>query len=1167
MSCQACGLAVPENARFCPHCGKSQVTVSEERRLVTVVFADIVGFSTMAQDLDPEQVKRLVDDNFKRLSTEIQRFGGRVDKIVGDEIVALFGAPVAHSDDAERAVRAALAMQEAVAQLGGAESSITLRIGITTGDVLVGASTMGGDYTAMGDTMNLASRLEKIADPGQIVVGPATEAASRDAIVYRPAGEVPTKGRSGLVKIFQAVRAVGVPGARRLPQRPLVGRSHEIGLLDALGKLAVEARRAQLAVLQGEAGVGKNRIAYEAAELQRERRGALVLQGRCAPYGEANVWWPIAEALRAALSIGGDAPVDDARSAIEHWLTERDDDGDSIRIIPGLLHTLGYQTSLRGGDRERNRAEVYLAVSTLLGSQLERTPIVFVLSDADWASDAVWGLLEQLLNGHADQPLFVIITSRDADLPSGLRSGDFGSLTFEVQPLDPAATAELIPHLGVSLSERNAARLVERSGGNPFFLEELVALIELRSADGAGLSDDEIVDQLMTAEVQKLPDTLRGTIAARLDGLGTGPRLLLDDAAVLGRAGPIEGLDRMAKEARGLQDISADLNQLTEEGLIEIGDGRYRFRSDLVRDVAYATITKTVRAQRHYQIADFLERQSHPSLRNSAVAAIADHYRRSAQLVGEMGSVVSVDRATVMAKAVYWVKIAGDRALESDPPSAELWFRSGFDLAADTETKASMLYGRARSRLEIGQLQLAREDLDQLDHLMSRDPLLRAQTLLVRGNLERRSRNHAEASSMLREAADRLAALDERGEQALALRLLGLAELERSQHDLARRALEASQRVAASINDERSEAWAYQSLAWQAFRAGRVDEAEGFVNRARALFTSLDDLGGLTWTRGVEGWVQFHNGHLSEAEAVVAEVLPETMRRGDPWAECIIQVLNASVHLWSGRPAKALAAAQHALTASARADAVNLAVQARAVQGRAQISLANIDEGLLSLEQSYALADHQGDADSQRLAAAANCAAAARLGDASGVMHWAGKFDSVHSRPDVVGESETIVSVALGLLQQGRVEEALRELTWVDSHVPAATRLAGDAVSALIYVAAGDLENAIERIDVVLAGEGTYLDVFRARTALSGMYMRQGRTTEAKSVFEHALAEMTISGDRITAPIGRLFAGVCRFESLEVAEQRCRSLGIDPTGWVRAFHSVVGFEESVRTGG
>ncbi len=1160
MTCPACGLAVPDGARFCPHCGKSQASATEERRLVTVLFADIVGFTTFSQDLDPEQVKRLVDRTFQRLGEEIQRFGGRVDKIVGDEIVALFGAPVAHADDPERAVRAALAMRDALAE-GQLGDEVQLRIGITTGDVLVGATSVGGDYTAMGDTMNLASRLESMADPGQIVVGPATAAASSDAIVYRLLGETETRGRSGTVALFEAIESVGVPGQRRLPRRPLVGRSHEIGVLDAVGKLAVEARRAQLAMLQGEAGVGKNRIANEAAHLQAERRNALVLRGRCAPYGEANVWWPIAEALRGALELDGDVSEAEAQAAIASWLESRGVDHNRVRFTTAILHALGYHTPLRGGDRERNRSEVYLAVSAMLATQLELTPIVFVLSDADWASDAVWGLMERILNTLHDRPLMVIVTARDAELPAGLRNGDFGSLTFQVHPLDPAATAELLPHLGVKLSERNARRLVERSGGNPFFLEELVALIDRRSADGA--SDDEVVDQLMTAEVAQLPDTLRGTIAARLDALDTGARLLLDEAAVLGRAGPIEGLSQMARSARRVDDISEDLNDLIDEGLIEVRDGRYRFRSDLVRDVAYATITKTLRSQRHYQIANFLEQEVPGELRNSTVAAIADHYRRSAQLVIEMGSVATIDRPTVLAKAIHWVEEAGIRALKSDPPSAEPWFTTGIDLASDDETRARMVYWRAQARLEIGQLHDARDDLDHLDRLVGRDPILRARALLVRGNLERRSGNHAKAASMLREAADRLASLGELAEQALALRLLGLSELDRSDHDLARRALEASQRVAASINDSRSEAWAYQSLAWQAFRTGRVDEAAQFVARAKELFTDLGDSGGLTWTRGVEAWVLFHNGRLAEADALVSEVLPDTTRRGDPWAEAIIHVLDGSIRLWSGRPEEALTATQLALSAAARADDVNLAVQARAIQGRAHVSLARIDEGLLSLEQSFALAEHQGDADSRRLASAANCAAAARIGDPIGVMQWASRFDSVHAEPDVVGESEIIVSLALAFLQQGQVDEAIRELTWVDREVPESTRVSADAVSALIHVAAGNLDVALQRIDLVLEGEATYLDVFRARAALAGLYFRQGRITESKSVLEHAVAELGATNDRISVPIAALLSGVCGFESLANAEQGCHALGIDPTGWLEAFKTVVGRQDLV----
>ncbi len=1158
MTCQACGLAVPEGSRFCPHCGKSQVTAAEERRLVTVLFADIVGFTTLAQGLDPEQVKRLVDGTFSRLSSDIQRFGGRLDKIVGDEIVALFGAPVAHADDPERAVRAAFAMRETVASMN--DGAIKLRIGITTGEVLVGTTAVGGDYTAMGDTMNLASRLENIGEPGQIIVGPATHAATADSIEYRSMGEVSTRGRSGTIEVYEALHAVGVPGARRLPRRPLVGRAHELGVLEALGKLSVEASRAQLALLQGEAGVGKNRIASEAAHLQHQRRNSIVLEGRCAPYGEANVWWPIAEALRGALRIEGDVTRIEAEGSIARWLTEQAPDVDHHRISTALLHALGYPTALRGGDRERNRAEVYLAVSTLASVQLEKSPIVFVLSDADWASDAVWGLLEQLLRGLANKPLFVIVTARDAQIPPGLQSGDFGSLTFQVHPLDAAATAELLPHLGVSLSERNATRLVERSGGNPFFLEELVALIDRKSTDGSGPSDDELVDQLMTASVEQLPDTLRGTIAARLDALATPSRLLLDEAAVLGRAGPVDGLAQMALETRGLLDISVDLNDLIAEGLLEVRDRRFRFRSDLVRDVAYATITKTLRAQTHFAIAETLERQSEGDLRNSTVVAIADHYRRSAQLVAEMGSVKDVDRPTVSAKAVHWVHEAGVRALKSDPPSAGAWFTIGLDLSVDRQTQARMLYGRAKAKLEVGDLSDARDDLDQLDRLADGDQHMRALAMLVRGNLERRSGNLPVASSMLREAADRLAALGELADQSLALRLLGLTELTRSDHDLARRALEASQRVAETIGDGRGEAWALQSLAWQAFRIGRVDEAAQFVDRAKELFVELDDSGGLTWTRGVEAWVLFHNGKLADAAAVVQEVLPETSRRGDPWAEGILHVLDASLNLWSGRPDQAVAGAHIALEAAARADDVNLAVQARAIQGRAQVSLASIEEGLVSLEQSFALAEHQGDADSRRLASAANCAAAARLGDYFSVMQWAGRFDSIHADPDVVGESEIIVSLALAFLQQGKVDEALRELAWVDSYVPTLTRGSSDAVSALIHVAAHQFDEAIERIDLVLQGENTYLDVFRARAALAGMYFQQGRMTESKSVIEHAIAEIRLTHDRISGPLAALLLGVCGFQPLGPAEQQCRALGIDPTGWVQAFRAITASE-------
>src|SRR5437879_9754815 len=236
MTCPSCGNSLPERARFCPGCGQSIVTVGtrgDERRVVSVVFADLVGFTTLSEAMDPEQVKNLVDSCFERLAADITAFGGRVDKIVGDAIVALFGAPVAHEDDAERAVRAALQMQETVAGMGsGLSTDVLLRVGVNTGVVLVGAVRGGGDYTAMGDVVNVASRLQGLAEPGQVIVGPLTHAATQQVVQYEPLGPVQARGREEPVDAWVAQGCLARPGSRpHRAETPLVGRGAQLGLL------------------------------------------------------------------------------------------------------------------------------------------------------------------------------------------------------------------------------------------------------------------------------------------------------------------------------------------------------------------------------------------------------------------------------------------------------------------------------------------------------------------------------------------------------------------------------------------------------------------------------------------------------------------------------------------------------------------------------------------------------------------------------------------------------------------------------------------------------------------------------------------------------------------------------------------------------------------------
>src|SRR5689334_6503237 len=314
MTCPSCGGEAGDGSRFCPTCGQQLVSRSDERRVATVVFADLVGFTALSEVRDPEQIKELVDGCFERLVHDITSFGGRVDKIIGDAILSLFGAPIAHEDDAERAVRAALRMQQTIVEYADeVGASIQVRIGVNTGEVLVGALRAGGEYTAMGDVVNTAQRLQTTAEPGTVVVGAATHGATSDAIEYLGLGLIDAKGREEPVEAWVAVEPKLPPGyRRRLLQTPFVGRDAEMGVLGHAVDAAVTRQRAHMLLLLGEAGVGKSRLAEEVAEQAKCEHGAVVFEGRCVPYGEANVWWPIAEALRQACGVAADAPIAEA---------------------------------------------------------------------------------------------------------------------------------------------------------------------------------------------------------------------------------------------------------------------------------------------------------------------------------------------------------------------------------------------------------------------------------------------------------------------------------------------------------------------------------------------------------------------------------------------------------------------------------------------------------------------------------------------------------------------------------------------------------------------------------------------------------------------------------------------------------------------------------------
>ncbi|MCU1380203.1 MAG: Adenylate cyclase, partial [Acidimicrobiales bacterium] len=693
---------VPADARFCPSCGQALQAPGDERRVVTVLFGDIVGFTGLSETLDPEQVKNLVDRCFARLAADIREFGGTLDKVVGDALIALFGAPIAHEDDAERAVRAALQMQRTLEVLA-AESlgtDVRMRIGINTGEVLVGALRAGGDYTAMGDVVNTASRLQTLAEPGRVIVGPETHDATADVFRYEPLGLLQARGREGAVEAWVAVEAVVQPGhrpPRRVSSR-LVGREIEAELLERAMTSAFTAKRPTLAVLFGEAGIGKSRLAEDVVLQVIATHGARVLSGRAVPYGAANAWWPIAEVMRMACGVGPEDNAEEAREKCARTVAAvvAGDEGEISRIVEALLYLVGIGASLVDVDNKRAQDEVARAVRTFIEALATIQPLIITIGDVQWADASVLVGLDDMLERLHRVPIVVLLTARP-DLESNWRpTGRHNNLVvLNLDPLDDEAAAELlISLLGSDPGPRVRAELVERSGGNPLFVEELAAL----------LRDD--------ATVGALPATLRGIVAARLDALPAGQRAVLDDAAVVGRRAPMTALLAVGGSRGGVVDA---VDELVVKDLLVVEDGQCEFRSDLVREVVYGMLTKAERARRHAVLAQWLEAEVAPvSNSDELLGEVARHWATAAELSIELGGIDGVP-PDVRDRAVATLRRAGDRAEDRELHVVALRIQDQLvRLLGDEPSveRRQALVGRARAATALRRDAAAMADLD-----------------------------------------------------------------------------------------------------------------------------------------------------------------------------------------------------------------------------------------------------------------------------------------------------------------------------------------------------------------------------------------------------------------------------------------------------------------------
>jgi len=1146
---------MPAEARFCAECGHALVVRPDERRVATVLFADLVGFTSLSEREDPEQVKNLVDRCFERLAADVTAYGGQVDKVLGDALVALFGAPVAHEDDAERAVRAALRMRDHLAELDVERTgTLQLRIGINTGEVLTGALRAGGDYTAMGDVMNTASRLQSLAAPGQVVVGPATHAAAQRGVRYEPLGAVTVKGRAEPVAAWVAVEATAPPGGRgERPRTALVGRDEELDVLRAALAAAVARRRAHLVVVAGEAGVGKTRLASELGREAERRFDTEVLRGHCIPYGETNVWWPIGAMVASACAVDPTCPGETTRQAtrlcVQETLGLADGDPELDRVTDGLLALMGQASTATDVDPQRAREDALRAGLTFLAGRAARRPLVLVLSDLHWADEQLVDFIPRLLAHLSASPVVLLATLRtDETLAWTMPLGRHNALHVNLDPLAPEHTEALLRELMPEAGPELRAVMRERSGGNPFFVEELVAMV------GDGTDDHP--------DTATLPATLRGMVAARLDRLARDERVVLEDAAVVGTGGPVALLRLLAGERHESPDPA--LARLAAQDLLVLDGDEYAFRSELTREVAYETLTKAERARRHAALARLLSKDAERTGRvEESLDRLAYHFNLSAALMTELGPAPGLPD-DIRPGAVQFLTRAADRAaLQDDWKTANRYLGHTLELLGpdDTEQQVTVRLARARARSELRETTSARRDLDVVVRLAGElgAPGVMAAARTVLGDVEYKEGRLDESAHTLDDAISRWRGLEDPRGLAEALRLRGMTDVFRGNLDEAGPFIAEALDLYRSVEERRGEAWALQNLAWIAFVRGRFEEAEARLDVSAATFGEIGDWGGVSWALGLLAWVRFTQGRVDEAERLADRTLKEAQELGNRWAAAMMQVLKANIEMWRGEALRALDDAAEARVVFdalgdpwAQLQAIAPLVGASNMTGRPAAARALIEDA------ETIAARVGGDRGIGNMAALLRVAVAVQAGDPEALTLARAQFGDLSDEAFISDERR--VTLGLAHLQHGDVPEALEYLR--EAHRTLAGKgpaAAADAAHAMALIAAGEVADAVAVCEEGEATSVTYVD--RYRLALSRAFALHRLGDEDAAEQSLVLARTIVDGtdsvlDQLVVRLAcaALWAGDDRGAT---AASEARTLterhGWEPVGWERTF--------------
>jgi class 3 adenylate cyclase/tetratricopeptide (TPR) repeat protein len=751
-----------------------------ERKLATVLFVDLVDSTRMVRAADPEVVRRRQTQFFDGAARCITAHGGIVEKFAGDAVMAAFGVPQAHEDDAERAVRAALAIVEKTRELG-----LDVRVGVESGEVVYDDR----DSTfATGDAVNIAARLQQAAEPNQVLLGPAAFRLTLNRFEVEDAGPLELRGREHPLWAWRVICANdGV--LRRRSAAPLIGRDSELDLLRLTYERAVRDERAHLFTVYGEPGVGKTRLALDFTD---SLDGATVLVGRALPYGEGVTYWPIAEMVKAAAGITDDDPLPEAQEKLR-VCCEDEAVADLLGLASGVLDAV---------DGERSQQEIAWAVRRWSELTAAQQPLVLVFEDIHWAEEPLLELIEHLVERVRQVPLLVLCLARPEllEVHPSWGGGRLRATAIELEPLQAAETERLVDELlaDVELPARQVAELVEKTGGNPLFVEETIRML---AEDGSG----------------RIPDTVQALIAARIDRLPPDAKTVLQRAAVIGRTfwpGALAALAPDVEVEPALDHLLRREFVLAEQRSTISGESAHRFKHVLIREVAYSGLSKSSRAQLHEAFAAWLAERAGEEL----LEIRAYHLDQAAALLAELDGEAP---EPLRREAAAALEAAGGRALgrEANRSARRLFLR-----AVELEPTLRRRYLAARAAWRLDDLPAVASEMQRVaddavaagdQHLEGRALVAVGETMLVRDADLPLARETVERALTLLDADDHMARFE-------ALRVLATA--------------------AWWVGDaERSRAYA-EEIAAVAERSGRLDLRSAAALRLGSVYLTAGEL-------------------------------------------------------------------------------------------------------------------------------------------------------------------------------------------------------------------------------------------------------------------------------------------------------------------------------------